>query len=65
MEFFPFLVILRTADSTELSCWLPYWHLLHKNGGTELKYGQYAPMMQADLFEDLLRKARGAGYLAR
>jgi hypothetical protein len=64
VEFFPFLVILRTADSAELSCWLPYWHLVHTKQGIKTKYGQYAPMMQSDLFEDLLRKARLSGYLS-
>jgi|SRR5882724_2156496 len=63
VEFFPFLVILRTAGSSELSCWLPYWHLVHTKEGIQTKYGQWAPMMQSDLFEDLIRKARAGGYL--
>lgn len=63
VEFFPFLVILRTAGSSEVSCWLPYWYRVHTKDGIRTKYGQWAPMMQSDLFEDLIRKARAAGYL--
>jgi hypothetical protein len=59
--FIPFLVITQTPDGDQ-SAWLPYWH--HKAGDPRpLKYGQFSPNMDLDLFADLVEQARAAGHL--
>jgi hypothetical protein len=59
--FSPFLVITQTADNVQ-SAWLPYWHQT-PGDRRPLKYGQFSPHMDLDLFVDLVEQARAAGYL--
>lgn len=62
VRFFPFLVVLQ-RHGKELAAWLPYWHLVDsKDGRTKKKYGQWAPFMDAHLFEELLSQAHGQGF---
>jgi DNA-directed RNA polymerase subunit RPC12/RpoP len=62
VEFFPFLVFLEF--NSELSVWLPYWHLVKEPGKTVLKYGQWAPNIDLDIFTELIKKASEKGYFA-
>jgi hypothetical protein len=64
VTFVPFLVILRRGNRKD-AAWLPYWHLVEKGKRRATKYGQWAPFMDAHLFEDLLSQARKAGYLRK
>lgn len=62
VTFYPFLVVLGKPDhEEETSVWLPYWHLEQNGDKTRYKYGQWAPLMEMAIFEDLLRQARDAG----
>ena len=63
VTFYPFLVILQRADDDSHSFWLPYWHVVENKGTTKKKYGQWAPFMDACLFESLVGQAREKGYL--
>ncbi|MGB9921104.1 MAG: hypothetical protein ACPLPT_10370 [Moorellales bacterium] len=65
VEFYPFLVILAAVQEERgIGVWLPYWHIvLDQNGQRrETKYGQWAPFMDIDLFQDLVARARAKGY---
>jgi len=63
VTFYPFLVIVQ-RHGREQAAWLPYWHTIEKHGRKPAqKYGQWAPFMDLDLFEDLLAQARAKGYL--
>jgi hypothetical protein len=62
VEFVPFLVITR-YDKAKRAVWLPYWHVVNGGDGRTLKYGQWAPLMDIQLFTDLIGQARTAGLL--
>lgn len=61
VAFIPFLVITQAADGVR-SAWLPYWHQT-PGDPRPLKYGQFSPHMELDLFVDLVEQARAAGYM--
>jgi hypothetical protein len=61
--FHPFLVVVQPIASGEHKYWLPYWHCVEDSGKTQNKYGQWAPNMDASLFESLIGQARRKGYL--
>jgi hypothetical protein len=63
VTFFPFLVVMKRMDEEGQPFWLPYWHTVEGPGRKVLKYGQWAPWMDADHFKDLLAQAREKGYL--
>jgi len=63
VTFHPFLVVLQ-RHGREQAAWLPYWHTVERPGRKRAqKYGQWAPLMDFSLFEDLLSQARAKGYL--
>lgn len=63
VTFYPFLVILKRAHRKR-AVWLPYWHVVERRGKRPAqKYGQWAPFMDARLFESLLAQAREAGLV--
>jgi len=67
VEFYPFLVIGRKInDESHRTIWLPYWHIIKYDSDrpTETKYGQWAPHLNLETFEDLVGQARQAGFLA-
>lgn len=65
VEYFPFLVMVESADESYVSAWMPYWHLVSDAGGRiERKYGQWAPFMDLESFAKLVSKARAKGYAA-
>jgi hypothetical protein len=47
--------------------WLPYWHLDTESatGKTAQKFGQWAPIMDEELFADLVAQAQSAGYVTQ
>ena len=57
------LVVLQRTDDEGQCFWLPYWHIVEQAGRIKRKYGQWAPFMDADLFESLAAQAREKGYL--
>jgi hypothetical protein len=63
VEFFPFLVVLRDCSNQEHFHWLPYWHVVRTKGGTQTKYGQWAPMIRSGAFQNLIKQAHDAGFL--
>lgn len=62
VTFCPFLVVTKREERDQ-AIWLPYWHLIQEDEKTNHKYGQWAPLMDMELFEDLLTQARCAGFL--
>lgn len=65
-EFYPFLVIVESLKNDEpgQKIWLPYWHKVTANdGGIRTPYGQWAPFIDINAFQQLLKKARKKGYL--
>lgn len=59
----PFLVIGETQGEPPVrTAWLPYWHT-DKGGKREVKYGQWAPHMDLDIFSELIDQARSEGLL--
>ncbi len=65
VKFYPFFVILR-RHGRNLAVWLPYWHIVKMDDQTLIrKYGQWAPFMDTNLFEDLLSQAQSKGYLLK
>jgi hypothetical protein len=62
VTFYPFLVVTN-REGRDQAVWLPYWHVVQTGEKVNLKYGQWAPFMDMELFEDLLSQARNAGYL--
>ena len=62
VTFYPFLVVTK-RERRDKAVWLPYWHVVQTGEKENLKYGQWAPFMDMELFEDLLSQARNAGYL--
>jgi hypothetical protein len=62
VTFLPFLIVTETAQGKR-AMWLPYWHEVVKDGKKSMKYGQWAPYMDDDLFLDLLAQARADGFL--
>ena len=63
VEFFPFLVFLEQEEPYDRGVWLPYWHVKGPKGCTRPVYGQWAPFMDLDLYNDLVAQARAAGCL--
>ena len=64
VTFYPFLVVLNRKNR-ERATWLPYWHLIERTGKKPReKYGQWGPLMDSHLFDDLLAQARTAGLLS-
>jgi hypothetical protein len=65
VDFYPFLVILKRSNGKH-AVWLPYFHRDRdpKKSKPVIKYGQWAPFMELQLFEDLLGQARQAGLLS-
>jgi hypothetical protein len=64
VTFYPFLVVLNRKNR-ERAIWLPYWHVVERKSARPLeKYGQWAPFMDAHLFDDMLAQARAAGLVA-
>jgi len=59
--FHPFLVVLHRRGRKE-AAWLPYWHVVKKGRNKIIKYGQWAPLMDFYLFEDLIYQAKAKGY---
>jgi hypothetical protein len=62
VTFYPFLIVTKREERDQ-AVWLPYWHVVRNGEKVNRKYGQWAPFMDMKLFEDLLSKARDAGYL--
>jgi len=62
VTFCPFLVVTK-REGRDQAIWLPYWHLIQDDEKVNHKYGQWAPLMDLKLFEDLLTQARCAGFL--
>jgi hypothetical protein len=62
VTFYPFLVVAK-REGRDQALWFPYWHVVCDGEKVDLKYGQWAPFMDIELFEDLLSQARNAGYL--
>ena len=63
VTFYPFLVVLN-RHGKDLAAWLPYWHVVARANGPQYKYGQWAPFMDARLFQDLLQQAQSKGYFS-
>ena len=65
VTFYPFMIVVERSNN-ERAFWLPYFHVIRDPAKSKpiCKYGQWAPFMRVDLFEDVLRQARSAGYLA-
>jgi hypothetical protein len=62
VTFYPFLVVTE-QEGRDQAVWLPYWHVVQTGEKENLKYGQWAPFMDMELFKDLLSQARNADYL--
>jgi hypothetical protein len=62
VTFYPFLIVTK-REGRDKAVWLPYWHVTQDGEKENLKYGQWAPFMDRELFEALLSQARNAGYL--
>jgi hypothetical protein len=62
VTFYPFLVIVERPGKGR-AAWLPYFHVAQDAKRSVCKYGQWAPFIGLDLFEDVLQQARQAGYL--
>jgi len=62
VTFYPFLIITK-REGRDKAVWLPYWHVTQDGEKENLKYGQWAPFMDMEFFEDLLSQTRSAGYL--
>jgi len=62
VTFYPFLVVTE-REGRDQAVWLPYWHVVQTGEKENLKYGQWAPFMDMELFKDLLSQARNADYL--
>jgi hypothetical protein len=62
VTFYPFLVVTK-REGRDQAVWLPYWHGVRDGEKERYKYGQWAPFMDMELFEDLLTQARNAGFL--
>ena len=66
-EFYPFLVVIESLNKNEpgQQVWLPYWHevTLLKDNSVRTPYGQFAPCLDIDGFQQLLKKAKEKGYL--
>lgn len=63
VSFFPFLVVLDVPKDNFHAVWLPYWHVIKDVSGVKHRYGQWAPFIGEEYFEDLLRQANRDGYL--
>ncbi len=64
--FRPFLVIGELLDQARRkTAWLPYWHEVAYSDGRvpKMRYGQWAPHMDADILDNLIQQARKAGFL--
>lgn len=57
VRFYPFLVVLKRHGRGR-AVWMPYWHLVGKGRTPIMKYGQWAPFMDLELFQSLLARAR-------
>jgi hypothetical protein len=62
VTFYPFLVVTK-REGGDRAVWLPYWHVVGDGEKVERKYGQWAPFMDMELFEDLLAQARNKSFL--
>ena len=63
VTFYPFLIVTK-REGRDQAVWFPYWHVVRDGENKNVKkYGQWAPFMDIELFEDLLSQARDAGYL--
>ena len=60
VTFYPFLVVTE-REGRDQAVWLPYWHVVQTGEKENLKYGQWAPFMDMELFEDLLAQAHDDG----
>jgi len=64
IEYHPYLAIGETLDATpKLTAWLPYWHSDEHGGRTKMKFGQWAPHMDLQLFAELVDQAREKKHL--
>ena len=65
VTFYPFLVVVASTDGEHesRSVWLPYWHNICSGGTRTIKYGQWAPFMDSDIFEELYASAVIAGVI--
>jgi len=61
VTFYPFLIVTE-REGRDRAVWLPYWHVVRDGGKDNPKYGQWAPFMDMELFEDLLSQARNDGF---
>ncbi len=62
VTFYPFLIVTK-REGRDQAVWLPYWHVIRDGEKENLKYGQWTPFMDMELFKDLLAQARNAGFL--
>lgn len=62
VTYLPFLVV-GDADNGERVVWLPYWHVVSRDGRELTRYGQWAPYLDRRVFADLVRQAQCAGIL--
>ena len=62
VTFYPFLIVTK-REGRDKAVWLPYWHVTQDGEKKTIKYGQWAPFMDMEFFEDLLSQTRSAGYL--
>jgi hypothetical protein len=63
VEFYPFMVVVEEIEEGNYLIWLAYWHIKYHDWGIERKYGQWAPLIDEELYSSLLNKAKAAGYL--
>lgn len=62
VTFCPFIVVTRDVINSTKCIWMPYWHTVDKNGQKKIKYGQWAPYMDLELFNKLYKQALDKGY---
>ena len=63
VEFYPFLVIVKSIDEGYRSVWLPYWHVVtNHRGHPRVKYGQWAPFIWDRRLASLVGQAKAKGY---
>ena len=64
VQFYTFLVIVRSIESDYISAWLSYWHVERNNHGeiARRKYGQWAPFIRDTQLASLIAQAKAKRY---
>jgi len=63
IEFYPFMVIAENKKGGDRYVWLPYWHIVKNHNKTNKKYGQWAPFIDTESYNNMLSKAKKRGLL--